>query len=179
MPTPLGHALAGAAAGWLLVPGAGGRPRERGWRSRSVWTEGVVFALLGMLPDIDLLWTGIHRGPTHSLAAALIVGLAALAVTRQHRLALASTAAYASHALLDWLGTDTSPPVGITALWPMTREYYQSSVHLFDAVSRRYWLPGSWTHNLRAVGWEVLILLPLTFIALKVRSLERQPPTKI
>jgi hypothetical protein len=167
MPTPLGHALAGAAAGWVLVPGAGGRPHERTWRR--VWTEGVVFALLGMLPDIDLLWTGIHRGPTHSLAAALIVGLAALAVTRQRRLALAFTAAYASHVLLDWLGTDTSPPIGITALWPVTREYYQSNVHLFDAISRRYWLQTSWTHNLRAVGWEVLILLPLTLLALRMR----------
>jgi hypothetical protein len=127
-----------------------------------------------MLPDIDLLWTGVHRGPTHSLAAALIVGLAVLAATRQRRLALASAAAYASHTLLDWLGSDTSPPLGLMALWPVTREYYQSNVHLFDAISRRYWQPTSWTHNLRAVGWEVLVLLPLTLTALRRRYRARE-----
>ena len=37
------------------------------------------------------------------------------------RLALATGLAYATHTLLDWLGTDASPPIGIMALWPFSR----------------------------------------------------------
>jgi membrane-bound metal-dependent hydrolase YbcI (DUF457 family) len=159
MPSPLGHALAGAAAGWA----AAGLVRGP-FTTAELWRRGAAFGVLGMLPDIDLL-IGAHRGPSHSLTAALIVGLAVLAVTRQGALALASAASYASHVLLDWLGSDTSPPIGVMALWPVTRDYYESNVHLFEAVSRRYWLPEFWTHNLRAVGWEVVILLPLAWAA--------------
>ena len=36
------------------------------------------------------------------------------------RRALAITAAYATHTLLDWLGADSSAPFGIMALWPVT-----------------------------------------------------------
>jgi membrane-bound metal-dependent hydrolase YbcI (DUF457 family) len=159
MPSPLGHALAGAAAGWAVAgPGAG--PSQQ----RQLWRRGAAFALLGMLPDVDLLIGG-HRGPSHSLTAALLVGVAVLVVSREKRLALAAAVAYASHVLLDWLGSDTSPPIGIMALWPFTHAYYQSQAHLFDSVSRRYWLPGFWTHNFRAVGWELVVLLPIVFVS--------------
>jgi inner membrane protein len=125
-----------------------------------------------MLPDVDLLIGG-HRGPSHSLTAALLVGVAVLIVSREKRLALASAVAYASHVLLDWLGSDTSSPIGIMALWPFTRDYYQSQVHLFDSVSRRYWLPEFWTHNFRAVGWELVVLLPLAWIGRVVAGRSR------
>jgi hypothetical protein len=70
-------------------------------------------------------------------------------------------AAYASHTLLDWLGSDTSPPIGIMALWPVSREYSESRLHLFMAISRRYWLPEFWSYNLRALLRELAILLPV------------------
>ena len=74
------------------------------------------------------------------------------------------TMAYASHTLLDWLGTDSSPPIGIMALWPFSRAYYESHLHVFMAISRRYWLPEFWTLNVLALGRELAILLPLALV---------------
>ena len=83
--------------------------------------------------------------------------------------ALAVAAAYASHTLLDWLGSDTSPPIGIMALWPFSRDYYESRLHVFMAISRRYWLPEFWTYNLRALARELAILLPLVAAVVLLR----------
>jgi membrane-bound metal-dependent hydrolase YbcI (DUF457 family) len=173
MPSPVGHALAGAAAGWLVAP--------RGKRNELLrW--GGIFALAGTAADLDLL-ARVHRGPSHSLAAALAAGVAAWVVwaaisawrnrrdaprynrIRAVRLAFAVSIAYATHTLLDWLGVDTWAPFGIMALWPVTDDYYQSSWHIFLAVSRRYWLPDFWTLNLHALVRELAILGPIAAAA--------------
>jgi membrane-bound metal-dependent hydrolase YbcI (DUF457 family) len=161
VPSPLGHALAGAAAGWAI---AGPSPHRHAAR---IWRSGALFAVLGMLPDVDLLF-GIHRGPMHSIAAAVAAGFAIAALTRNGRMGLAAAGAYASHLLLDWLGTDSSPPIGIMALWPVSHGFYQSDAHLFGAISRRYWLPGFWAHNLRAIAWELIILVPLALLGFRM-----------
>jgi len=85
------------------------------------------------------------------------------------RFCAAVMAAYASHTLLDWLGTDSSPPIGIMALWPFSSEYYESHLHLFRAISRRYWLPEFWTSNARALAGELAILLPVIALVFFVR----------
>ena len=85
------------------------------------------------------------------------------------RFAGAVMAAYASHTLLDWLGTDSSPPIGIMALWPFSSEYYESHLHLFRAISRRYWLQEFWTSNARALAGELAILLPVIALVFFVR----------
>ena len=84
-------------------------------------------------------------------------------------LACAMTLAYASHTLLDWLGTDSSPPIGIMALWPFSSQHYESPWHVFMAISRRYWLPEFWTFNLLALGRELLILMPLAALVFATR----------
>ena len=170
MPSPVGHALAGAAAGWILADRSH-RARHSG--RRELWRRGLLFGSLGVLPDIDLLF-GAHSGPTHGIGAALIAGLAVLALTRQGRFGSAAAAAYATHTLLDWLGSDTSTPIGIMALWPFSREHYLSDLHFFYAITRRYQVPGFWQHNLRALAWELLILLPIAFLAFVARCGERQ-----
>ena len=76
------------------------------------------------------------------------------------RFAVACACAYGSHVLFDWMGNDTTPPIGIMALWPFSDGFYQSNLFVFEAISRRYWLPGFWTHNLLAVVREVLIVGP-------------------
>lgn len=153
MPSPVGHAIGGIAAGWL-IEALGGVQTAR------VLRMAAAFALVGMLPDADLL-IGAHRGPMHGLGSALIAGLAAAALTRRAALAVAVAAAYASHTLLDWMGHDTTPPIGLMALWPIDRSYYQSQIYLFDAISRRYWLPEFWSHNMWALARELLILVPI------------------
>jgi inner membrane protein len=169
MPSPVGHALAGISAGWLVDrPGTVART--------------VVFGLAGIAADVDLLF-GAHSGPTHGLGAAVIAGMLAAAVlslrlrTEAMRSAKegailfcgAVTAAYASHTLLDWLGTDSSPPIGIMALWPFSRDYYESHLHVFRAISRRYWLPEFWASNARALAGELAILLPLAALVFFAR----------
>ena len=107
MPSPIAHAIAGATAGWVIDPPA----REDRRRV-------ALYAALGMAADLDLL-VGAHSGATHGLGAAVIVGttvwvvLRIRGVSRVVRTACASAIAYASHTLLDWLGTDSSPPIGI------------------------------------------------------------------
>ena len=180
MPSPVGHAIAGVAAGWLIAPQAA--------RGRGQILQAAAFALAATIADIDLL-VGSHRGPTHSLAAAVLAGIATwvwcavgtarrpvksvgLRVERNARplrFALALTAAYATHTLLDWLGTDSSPPIGIMALWPVSRSYYESPLHLFMAISRRYWLPDFWLVNARAIARELAILAPVMMVVLWLR----------
>jgi len=85
------------------------------------------------------------------------------------RFGVAVMAACASHTLLDWLGTDWSPPSGIMALWPFSSDYYESHLHVFRAISRRYWLPEFLTWNARALAGELAILLPLTALVFFAR----------
>lgn len=127
-------------------------------------------AVLPLLPDLDIL-VGIHRGPAHSLGAALLVGGLAGAVAVGRRLPVTTVAAmcslaYASHVLLDWLGRDRSSPSGLMALWPWSSAFYKSGLDLFLDVERRYWLVNAFVFdNLRAVAWELLLLLPVAALA--------------
>lgn len=131
-----------------------------GWRGHAA--AGAVVAA-AVAPDLDLL-IGRHSAETHSVGAALVAGVAVFAVMkargapRAWTWALVIACAVASHALLDWLGTDTSAPIGIMALWPFSRAYYESDLHLFMAVSRRYWLPEFWAYNFSVLARELLTL---------------------
>lgn len=167
MPSPVGHAIGAAAAGWLV---AGGRPS---WRSTAT------LVAVGLAPDLDLL-VGSHSTYTHSLGAVAIVTAIAWAVTRDLRWALAIGAAWASHVLLDWLGSDTSYPIGIMALWPFSTAHYQSSLYVFDAISRRYWLPEQFIWgNVRAAAREVAILFPVLALAYWINTKVTKDDTKV
>lgn len=176
MPSPIGHMLGGVIAGWLIAgregssrnPSAGGLPARRAWR------QAATFAAIGTAPDLDLL-VGTHSTYTHSIGA---VALTAFSVFlwyrgRRLRLALACGAAVASHIVLDWLGSDSTPPIGIMALWPFTGEFYQSPFFVFMAITRRWWLPQFYTWNLVAALREVAILGPIAFVAWTLRRHDR------
>jgi hypothetical protein len=149
-------------------------PSRNGEAAHGAVRSGVLFAAAAMAPDLDLLF-GAHSGPTHGLGAAILAGCIAwvwLRRTGRRRpgvTACAVALAYASHTLLDWLGTDSAPPIGIMALWPVSRGYYESHLHVFMAISRRYWLPEFWTYNLRALARELLMLVPLLTLVLVLR----------
>src|SRR5262245_47784003 len=138
MPSPLGHALAGVIAGWAVIGRSPHDPAVADAKPLGKPTQGrlamarlahidlthadwLPFALMGMLPDVDLL-AGAHSTYTHSVGAALLaMGVAAIVARQRARaswrkaaiIGCAIGAAYGSHILLDWLGTDTAPPRGI------------------------------------------------------------------
>ena len=167
MPSPVGHALGAFAFGWLAA---------RSSRLERPVLAAVIFAGLGVVPDVDVLVEGTHRLYTHSVAAVGLVALLAAVSLRavgaagttartRGAFVVAAAAAYASHLLLDWLGDDRSVPIGIRALWPFSDTYFQSDLRWFPPVERRYWLPGFWTANLRAIGYEIAMLGPIVGLA--------------
>jgi membrane-bound metal-dependent hydrolase YbcI (DUF457 family) len=166
MPSPVGHALAGYAVGALIAGkptlGTGARlwpppPLMIGW------------AALGCAPDLDLLF-GAHSMYTHSVGAALVVALALAALRVPLRLVVASFVVYLSHPLLDALGYDTNPPLGIMAFWPFSSDYYISPVALLTPVSRRFDWEFFWSHNLKVVTSEILIFGTAALLVYRFRS---------
>ena len=127
---------------------------------RPQWRAAAVLAMVAIAPDLDLLVRD-HRGMSHSLGVAIIAGLVAWGITRSPRRALAVTLAWASHVALDWLSNDTRPPIGVMALWPLSRGYYKASIEIFPAISRHYWEARFWIYNTKALLVELLILGPL------------------
>jgi membrane-bound metal-dependent hydrolase YbcI (DUF457 family) len=162
MPSPVGHALAGLAVTWLC---------------RSHTRVALVGAALAVAPDFDLVLPGAHRTYTHSVGAVAVVGvLSWLVLRRRHDprdhprdaalVAVALAAAYASHLLLDWLGSDPSIPPGLAALWPFSWHFYISNLDVFTPISRRYWNPDEFVWgNLRAVVRELVIMVPVALLA--------------
>jgi membrane-bound metal-dependent hydrolase YbcI (DUF457 family) len=164
VPTPIGHGLAGIAAGWS----AGGV--ARGDRQKLATQVGIL-AMLGMAADLDLLidW---HSGPTHSVGAAAIVAILAalwrwpIARTRW-LIAAAAFAAWATHPLLDSLAPDTSPPIGVMAFWPLTTQYFITGLNVFMPIWRA---PGNLkavVHDIVAVLREIVILGPIVYVTWK------------
>ena len=79
-----------------------------------VWT-------LAILPDIDLFIPSLqHRGPTHSLAAIILVFLVSYIHERKW---MPYVAAFTSHALIGDYFTGGAYTVGINLLWPINRSW--------------------------------------------------------
>jgi membrane-bound metal-dependent hydrolase YbcI (DUF457 family) len=111
-----------------------------------------------------------HRGPSHSVGAAALAGLAVFGVTRLRqdarsaaRLGLVAGVAWLSHVLLDWMGADSRAPFGIMALWPFDRSYFIAPFPVFLDVGRDL----TWStmgQNMVAAAWESVLLLPLLWL---------------
>ena len=169
MPTPVGHALAGVAAGYLLAGRVdrttlSTRGAALSWRSLASDKRLLLFASLGVLADIDFLF-GVHSAYTHSVGATLVVGgvAALLARDRSRRFAFAAALAYGTHIVLDWLGSDTVEPLGVMALWPLTTDYFLSGLYWFPSVCRQFRELSCWWNNVASLVWEILFLGPLAF----------------
>ena len=116
MPLPVAHTLLGAAIITATLPDPS---PARNWKTL------LIGGALSVSPDLDYFFeTTQHRGFTHSLLFALIVGGLCFAVTRfaNIRVAVALAAAFLSHALLDYATTKTMP--GVELLWPITNQRF-------------------------------------------------------
>jgi membrane-bound metal-dependent hydrolase YbcI (DUF457 family) len=173
MPSPVGHALAGLSVAWAsdLISGGPARPaasRTARWLDHAGGWLPVTAALLGAAPDLDL-FVGVHRTATHSLTAALLVGIAAAAVARQKnlpaaRIGIVCALAWGSHLLLDWLGVDTMTPRGIQLLWPFSRSFFISGWDLFAGTQRIQMLTSrAMRQNAMAISREVAVFTPILF----------------
>lgn len=171
MPSTIGHAIAGAAVAWTgdaIGPRSSARSATR--RGSLVFTCMAIAAA----PDLDLLFK-THRTATHSVGATILVALAAGAIAANARLpiarvALVCAAAHASHILLDWLAVDTTPPFGLQALWPFSREWFISGVGAFRGTAREHFFSAaSIRENALAVAQEIAILAPIAWAAWLVR----------
>ena len=160
MPTPIGHALGGVVVGLLA---AGPPPRRTRVPDASYRWLLITVAAAACLPDVDFMW-GRHNMETHSIGFAAVVGGAVYLWQRSVRFGVACAGAVLSHVLFDWLGSEDSPPLGVMALWPLSSSFYFAHAYVFEAISRRYWLPNFVPHNLLAVGRELAIVGPLVAV---------------
>jgi inner membrane protein len=163
MPSPLAHALAGAAAYAVLAPGA---------RPRSEWRPWAAAAFAAVAADLDFL-PGLlvgdpsryHHGVTHSLAATLVFTLlltplaSSLGLGSPRRAALLLGTAYGSHLLLDYLTVDTTRPYGIPVFWPLSTQHFIAPVLVFtDLYHGASWAAFVNWHNVVAMVTEALVV---------------------
>ena len=170
MPSPIGHALAG-----LIVHVAFSDRRDL-----SDWPRAAIAAGAACAPDLDLLLGVLsgrsqHRTFTHGIGAAVLCGLAAVVAARLLRwprpewLGSIVALAWASHLILDLLGSDTHAPFGIMALWPIDPGWYKAPVVLFPDIGRTLSL-STVRQNAIAAAWEIVLLLPVLSGALWIRQ---------
>ena len=178
MPSPIGHALAGLAIGFVAEPTPKQAPASVG-ASRSAYA--LVGATVAAIPDADLLYPPWHRGISHSIGATIILMIISMAVTGwvtgriQWRWVLLVGAAHASHILTDWLGTDQYAPPGLEALWPFSHRFYISGWDLFPPTERRLWLPTALMTDVHAAITEIAIVGPVTALAWLTTRKRRSP----
>jgi inner membrane protein len=153
-------------------------------RRRSALPLVAMGALLGAIPDLDLLLPRYHRSITHSITAVVFVLIIAAAVTgrvnqqARWRVAIISACAYASHLLLDWLGSDALPPYGLQLFWPFDPRFFISGWNLFAETERRSPLPGpTMIQNFWAAAQEIAIMAPVAagLWLIRVKALARLP----
>ena len=132
--------LAHAAAGYLAYEAFRPAGSHRPWL-----LAGAV--VLANAPDLDFLPglaigdpTAFHRGVTHTLGAAALLGAAAWLLARWRRAerpwwwAAFVLAAYGSHLVVDWMTVDAIPPFGIQLLWPLDGRWLHAPFALFGEI---------------------------------------------
>jgi membrane-bound metal-dependent hydrolase YbcI (DUF457 family) len=137
MALPIAH----ATAGYLLHRLDRRRTGFRGW------PRALAFMAIANLPDADFLVgfvTGrpgaFHRGVSHTLLAAAVVGVVLGAFSRWRwgdrwlPASLAFGGVYASHLLLDALTVDVRGPAGAQFLWPFSDAFLIAPVTIFHEI---------------------------------------------
>jgi inner membrane protein len=171
----LGHVAVGVATARLLSPS--------GTPSDVLASRMAALSTLALLPDLDFLIPAVgpstgpfaHRGASHSLVAAMVVGLIiAVAIKawggrRAIMWGIVATAVVASHPILD-LFSDTD--LGVALLWPLSNARFLAPWHILPNPP---W-PGVFSpFGLRQLGLEVMLFFPFWIYAFFPRRLIQSP----
>jgi membrane-bound metal-dependent hydrolase YbcI (DUF457 family) len=191
LPTSIAHAVAGVATGRLT-----------GLRSAKGWAGLAFVVVLANLPDADFLigaavgrprdW---HRGPTHTLLAAVVVALVVAVAQRRGgrgfgRAFLLAFALYGSHLVLDTIMPDRRFESGIPLFWPLTDYHVYAPLPLPEGLEAFLNIPlgntpGSFAasllswHALAVFVVEGLLFLPLLVLAWALPAARERAQGKI
>ena len=189
--TPIGHALAGYSV--YLVSEAGHDARHG-----DMYKLVLLSIFLAVAPDLDFvpgLLLGMpaiyHQGITHSLGAALFVGLAVATYCQSkgqnfYRILRLCFLSYISHPIIDFFGPDGRLPYGVPLFWPLSNEHFLSPVPLFWGMhhagstygSTLEWISGIISpRNILAVLVEVVWIMPFVLIATRHARRENRRQT--
>ncbi len=170
MPTPIGHSMAGAA---IYVASTKGKHLLRSWK----WL--VVCMVFAALADIDFLpalfgridiANRVHRGPTHTLLFALVISgvvYGTLRILGKPGVVRATSLVFlcmASHLILDVLGKDSRPPLGIPILWPLEKQSLKVPVEIFPYLRKDTYAELFGPHNIGVLAYEILLFGTLIFV---------------
>lgn len=165
MPSPLAHVGAALAAQLALTDG---------WSRRTT----LVAAWAAVAPDADILFAvllphglDLHRGPTHSLVGAALLGLlwARLARLRGRALQVVVLASLL-HVPFDWSTGDPGAPAryGVPLFWPFSARKYIAADPWFGAfhIDREGFLANLFTpHAVGVYAGELGTVLTLAVFA--------------
>jgi inner membrane protein len=174
MPTVMTHAMVGITAG-IVTPFRVRRP--------AFW---IASAVLPVLPDLDVIGLPLgvpflsmwgHRGISHSLAAALVIGAATAALLHRRGeaqalpLGLYFALVIASHGVLDAL-TDGGPGVAFFAPFDTTRYFFGWRPLPVSPLAGHFFSEWGW----RVLRAEVaLVWVPAVAVATVALSVRRWP----
>jgi len=172
--SPVGHGLTGLAGG-LLLPASSMRERLALIALFVISTNAADFDFIPGFIIND--FNAFHRGPTHSFGFAIVWGALVWLIVRRFSkrpllIAVACALFYASHVVLDYLGSDTRAPFGVPLFWPLSGEHYVHASPIFGGI--KHGVPGDSLptviaqifspHNFKALGLEVIVTLPIVVI---------------
>ena len=172
MPTVMTHAVVGMAAG-ALTPFT---------KRPAFW---IASALLPVLPDLDVVGLPLgvpflsmwgHRGITHSLAAAVVLGVIVARLTtrtpgeRTLPLAVYFTLITASHGVLDALTTG-GPGVAFLAPFDATRYFFPWRPIPVSPLAAHFFSAWGW-HVFRAE--LVMVWLPAALVVIVARLIRHR-----
>ncbi len=185
MPSPVAHSLGGLAVLGVARYLSGRRDGSIRTPAPVLQTRLLPLALIvaAIAPDFDFIpgvlvgypnW--LHRGFSHSFAAAFLFGASVYAVARRAgssedtRLGVLAGAGYASHLVLDMFSPDPVLFNGVPLFWPFSNQHFIVPIQVFLEIRRNpvadNFFASLWEgHNLRAVVRELLVLGPFFVLA--------------
>jgi membrane-bound metal-dependent hydrolase YbcI (DUF457 family) len=145
------------------------------------WKPLLLGAALASASDLDyLLETSRHRGFTHSIAFALLIGLVCLAIrgATDLKLTVGYAGAALSHTLLDFATTGTMP--GVELFWPVSARRFGLGLvdyYRLANVDPVYFLSKDVAADLfKMATLDLLISLPIFLFVLSLKWSMKHTP---